>query len=113
MRNSPAVVFLATVSTLSIAVMAQAPPPPVKPTARTAAVSDDADDPAVWINAKDPSRSLIVGTNKVAAPGGAFYAFGLDGQVRQRIGPLDRPNNVDVEYGARGWPDTAGYRRHH
>ena len=99
MRNSPAVVFLATVSTLSIAVMAQAPPPPVKPTLETAAVSDDADDPAVWINAKDPSRSLIVGTNKVAAPGGALYAFGLDGQVRQRIGPLDRPNNVDVEYG--------------
>ena len=25
--------------------------------------------------------------------------FGLDGNVRQTIAPLDRPNNVDVEYG--------------
>jgi 3-phytase len=71
----------------------------VIPATSTAAVADDADDPAVWINAADRTRSLILGTNKVAAPGGALYAFGLDGKVRQVVKPLDRPNNVDVEYG--------------
>ena len=40
-----------------------------------------------------------MGTNKVAAPAGALYVFGLDGGVRQIVKPLDRPNNVDVEYG--------------
>jgi 3-phytase len=69
------------------------------PVRATAAVADDADDPAIWINAQDPARSLILGTNKVAAPDGALYVFDLDGNVRQSIAPLDRPNNVDVEYG--------------
>jgi 3-phytase len=65
----------------------------------TAAVSDDADDPAVWLNSSDPARSLIIGTNKVAAPAGGLVVFGLDGKIRQTIAGLDRPNNVDVEYG--------------
>jgi 3-phytase len=71
----------------------------VQPVRSTAAVAADADDPAIWINRADPSRSLILGTNKVAAPGGALYVFNLDGRVRQVVAPLDRPNNVDVEYG--------------
>lgn len=65
----------------------------------TTALSDDPDDPAIWLHPTDPSRSLILGTNKAAAPNGALVVFGLDGRVRQTIGPLDRPNNVDVEYG--------------
>jgi 3-phytase len=65
----------------------------------TAAVSDDADDPAIYIHPTDPSRSLIVGTNKVAAPKGALVVFGMDGKIRQTIGNLDRPNNVDIECG--------------
>jgi 3-phytase len=65
----------------------------------TASVADDADDPAIWVDRAHPERSLIVGTNKVAAPDGALYVFGLDGTVRQVVKPLDRPNNVDVEYG--------------
>jgi 3-phytase len=69
------------------------------PVTTTASVPDDADDPAVWINSADPANSLILGTNKVAAPSGALYVFGLDGGVRQVFAPLDRPNNVDVEYG--------------
>jgi 3-phytase len=65
----------------------------------TDAVPDDPDDPAIWVNAADPARSLIIGTNKVKAPGGALVVFGLDGKTRQIVSGLDRPNNVDVEYG--------------
>jgi 3-phytase len=68
------------------------------PAAETESVSTDADDPAIWIHPTDPGRSLIVGTDKVASTGG-LYVFGLDGRVRQVVSPLDRPNNVDVEYG--------------
>jgi 3-phytase len=71
----------------------------IQPAVRTAAVSDDADDPAVWFNAADPSRSLLLGTNKAQAPSGALVVFALDGRIRQTITGLDRPNNVDVEYG--------------
>jgi 3-phytase len=70
----------------------------LQPAVLTTAVANDADDPAIWINAANPEQSLIVGTNKVAAPDGALYVFGLDGTVRQVVKPLDRPNNVDIEY---------------
>jgi len=65
----------------------------------TDAVSEDADDPAIWINHSQPDASLILGTNKADSPGGALVVFGLDGRMRQRVAGLDRPNNVDVEYG--------------
>jgi len=65
----------------------------------TASLSNDPDDPAVWVHPTDPSRSLILGTMKVAAPAGAVVAFGMDGQIRQVISGIDRPNNIDVEYG--------------
>ena len=74
----------------------------LKPVRQTARVSDDADDPAIWVNLQDPAQSLILGTNKVQAPHGALYVFGLDGKVRQRIPNINRPNNVDVEYGLDG-----------
>jgi 3-phytase len=70
----------------------------VRPALETAAVSADADDPSVWIHPDDPAQSLILGTDKIAVTGG-LYVYGLDGGVRQVISPLDRPNNVDVEYG--------------
>jgi 3-phytase len=73
--------------------------PAIEPVLATAAVANDADDPAIWIDAADPERSLIVATNKAAAPDGGLYVFGLDGAIRQIVTPLDRPNNVDVEYG--------------
>ncbi|MGE0445850.1 MAG: phytase [Vicinamibacterales bacterium] len=93
-----------TLSVLCLAVAAstvshaQEAPRGLAPSLITAAVPDDADDPAVWIDREDPARSLILGTNKVAEPGGALYVYGLDGQARQVLAPLDRPNNVDVEY---------------
>jgi 3-phytase len=67
----------------------------------TEQVAEDPDDAAIWIHPSAPEQSLILGTNKVEAPGGALLVFGLDGKIRQTIGSLDRPNNVDVEYGLR------------
>lgn len=78
------------------------PDPMIDPQLETEQVRDDPDDPAVWVNAQDPARSLVIGTNKVAAPRGAVYVFDLSGRVIQVVSPLDRPNNVDVEYGLRG-----------
>jgi 3-phytase len=71
----------------------------IKPEIQTDAVLGDADDPAIWICREDPSRSLILGTDKSEGADGALYVFGLDGKTRQRIGGLDRPNNVDVQAG--------------
>lgn len=65
----------------------------------TEPIGEDADDPALWRNATDPARSLILGNNKAPAPAGGIAAFDLDGRRVQWIGGLDRPNNVDVEYG--------------
>lgn len=73
----------------------------VQPAVQTESAGDDADDPAIWVHPKDASRSLVIGTNKAAAPRGALVVYGLDGKVRQKIEGLDRPNNVDVEYGLR------------
>jgi 3-phytase len=64
----------------------------------TAQVPNDPDDPALWVHPGDPARSLILGTDKMAVTGG-LYVFRLDGTVMQAITPIDRPNNVDVEYG--------------
>jgi 3-phytase len=63
----------------------------------TVAVEHDADDPAFWRHPADPALSLILGTDKRDADG-ALVVFSLDGSLRQRIGGLARPNNVDVEY---------------
>ena len=70
----------------------------IEPAYATATLSNDPDDPAIWVHPVDPSRSLIIGTMKVASPAGAIVVFGMDGQIRQVISDLDRPNNVDVEY---------------
>ena len=71
----------------------------IQPALGTDTVSEDPDDPAIWIHQSDPARSLILGTNKVPAPNGALVVFGLGGKTRQTIAGIDRPNNVDVEYG--------------
>ena len=71
----------------------------IQPKLATDPVSKDPDDPAIWVHRGDPNRSLILGTNKTPAPDGALLVFGLDGKIRQTISGIDRPNNVDVEYG--------------
>jgi 3-phytase len=61
-------------------------------------VPNDPDDPAIWVNGANSAGSLIIATDKQEGAGG-LYVFGLDGRLRQAITPMDRPNNVDVEYG--------------
>lgn len=80
----------------------KSPQPPLSADALTAAVvtqavANDSDDPAIWIDTVDASRSLIVGTDKGDTTGG-LYVFALDGRidtVRTRR-PMKRPNNVDI-----------------
>ncbi|BDD09895.1 3-phytase [Fulvitalea axinellae] len=74
-----------------------APLAPLEATVITDTVFHDTDDPAIWYNANSPESSLIVGTDKDVE--GAIYAFGLDGKTRKMVRGLNRPNNVDIEYG--------------
>jgi 3-phytase len=67
----------------------------------TQPVSDDPDDPAIWIDPNDPAHSLVIGTNKVAAPNGAVVVFDVDGKILQTIDGIDRPNNVDLRRSVR------------
>jgi 3-phytase len=67
----------------------------------TGPVPDDPDDVAIWIHPSNPALSLVVGTNKVAAPGGALVVFDLQGKILQTIPRLDRPNNVDLRQAVR------------
>jgi 3-phytase len=71
----------------------------VKPVVVTDSVKWDTDDPAIWINPGDPSKSLIIGTDKDSD--GALYVFDLNGKIIEdkTVRNLKRPNNVDVEYG--------------
>ena len=71
----------------------------IHPVGQTDPVNHDADDPAIWVHPTDPTKSLIIGTDKEKAPGGGIHVFGLDGKKKQAITNVDRPNNVDVEYG--------------
>ena len=78
----------------------------VKPRVATEVVPGDADDPSLWVNKANAARSLVVGTDKANGTGG-LYVFGLEGKIRQRVTPLDRPNNVDIEYGLAPGVDIA------
>lgn len=73
--------------------------PVIRPAVVTSPVAHDADDPAVWINPANPAASLIIGTDK--DQDGALYVFDLQGHIQQDkvVKGLQRPNNVDVEYG--------------
>ncbi len=65
----------------------------------TEPVGTDPDDAAIWVHPTDASKSLILGTDKTEAPKGGIYVFNLKGKTVQHITNLDRPNNIDVEYG--------------
>ena len=74
----------------------------LQPVLITEKVPHDSDDPAIWINPDDPSKSLVLGTDKGGDDGdGGLYVFNLDGTIdRDRsVTGLARPNNVDVAYG--------------
>ncbi|MBC8138488.1 MAG: phytase [Fibrella sp.] len=107
-RTGDGTLRFATLPALALSLLfnvasAQTPGVPVrtvKPVLATQPVSEDPDDPAIWVNKRNPAQSIVIGTNKIdASKGGALYVFGLDGKTRQIVKNLDRPNNVDVEYG--------------
>ena len=73
--------------------------PTVSPVLETAVVehpADAADDPAIWVNPKDPARSAVIGTDKK----GGLYVYDLAGKVLQYL-PNGRMNNVDLRAGFR------------
>lgn len=55
---------------------------------------DAADDPAIWRNAEDPAKSLVIGTDKKAG----IHVYDLSGK---QVGftPSPRLNNVDLREG--------------
>lgn len=55
---------------------------------------DAADDIAIWVHPDDPSRSLIIGTNKKAG----IHLYDLDGRQLQFLA-LGKVNNVDLRHG--------------
>jgi 3-phytase len=73
--------------------------PVIKPVFASDSVNYDTDDPAIWINPTDPSKSLIIGTDKGGETGdGGLFVFDLKGKLIDSVRPLRRPNNVDVAY---------------
>jgi len=52
---------------------------------------DAADDPAIWRNAEEPAKSLIIGTDKRAG----LYVFGMGGSKKSFL-PEGELNNVDL-----------------
>lgn len=73
--------------------------PLIKAEVITEKTINDSDDPAIWVNPKDASKSIVFGTDKET--NGAIYAFDLDGKIIEdkTIRNIKRPNNVDLEYG--------------
>ena len=63
-------------------------------TAPVPSTGDAADDPAIWVNPKDPSQSAIVGTDKR----GGIAVYALDGKEIQYL-PDGLLNNVDLRTG--------------
>jgi len=71
----------------------------IKPVFVTDAVRYDSDDPAIWVNKTDPSKSLVIATDKDAD--GALFVYDLQGKIVKDkvVSNLKRPNNVDIAYG--------------
>ncbi|PBP93918.1 3-phytase, partial [Pseudomonas congelans] len=74
-----------------------APLPSVMPASQSQPVGrqgDAADDPAIWVNPKNPALSRVLGTNKKQG----LLAYDLSGKQLQAL-PVGRLNNVDVRPG--------------
>jgi len=66
---------------------------PVYETDIVESYGDAADDPAIWVNQRNPSKSLILGTNKK----GSLNTYSLTGKLMERH-QVGRVNNVGVAY---------------
>jgi 3-phytase len=69
----------------------------LRPAAETDPVphgGDAADDPAIWVNPRDPGASTIIGTDKK----GGLGVYDLSGRQLQYL-PGGQPNNVDLRAG--------------
>ncbi|MBL8628303.1 MAG: phytase [Rhodospirillaceae bacterium] len=78
--------------------VAELPFPPGTPTVFAAAetppvanADDAADDPAIWVNPQDPSKSVVIGTSKKEG----LYVYDLGAKTLQFV-PNGRMNNVDL-----------------
>ena len=69
----------------------------ITPTVVTQPLPHDTDDPAIWIHPTDPTKSVIVGTDKDTD--GGLYMYDLKGIILKKSIALKRPNNVDIAYG--------------
>jgi 3-phytase len=99
--NRPTLLFLAvlsfTFSACESGKLAAVRPDALKPLVVTEATPHDTDDPAIWINPNDATKSLIIGTDKDTD--GGLYAYDLSGRIIRKSQVLQRPNNVDIAYG--------------
>ncbi|HEY5759271.1 MAG TPA: phytase [Steroidobacter sp.] len=67
---------------------------PVAETQPVASFGDAADDPAIWVDRQDPSRSVVIATDKKLG----LNVYDLDGKLVHSV-PDGRMNNVDVRDG--------------
>ena len=95
MKNTiPVLIFLLTLIACSRSRLT-----PIPPDVISESTLNDTDDPAIWVNPDDASKSIVFGTDKET--NGAIYAFDLEGKIieEKTIRNIQRPNNVDIEYG--------------
>ncbi len=92
-------IILTIVSLVIISCKTESKLSPIKPDVITEQTINDTDDPAIWVNPVDASKSIVFGTDKKT--NGAIYAFDLDGKIieEKTIRNIKRPNNVDLAYG--------------
>ncbi|MDP0500085.1 MAG: phytase [Verrucomicrobiota bacterium JB022] len=94
-KNVPAKGHL-TPGRINVSELAAALVMPTVETARTTFTPPDADDPAFWHHPTDPSRSLVLATQKEAG----YSIYDAQGRTLKDAQPGDiRFNNVDVVYG--------------
>jgi len=73
---------------------------PLAPALVSEPVPHDSEDVAFWIDRRDPSKSLILATDKHET-NGALLAYDVNGHLvpEKGVRGVLRPNNVDIEYG--------------
>lgn len=79
------------------------PPVIVLPKITTTSTPSNADDPAIWIHPSDPSRSVIIGTDKSAG----IFVWDLNGSLLQHLPQGADVNNVDARQRVRWGNEVA------